>query len=99
MSPEEQMLFRASDPPDSNAGVRGNPGNIVGRSNRVVGSIGLLSKRVDAAMDVRVVSQQMRGERVDHHLRLLRGRPRVEGDERAMPRSSGEDREVGLDAE
>ena len=40
----------------------------------LVGRIGLLGERVDAAVHVRVMALQVIGERVDHDLRLLRCR-------------------------
>ena len=65
----------------------------------VIGRVGLLRERVHAAVHVRVVLAQVVGQRVDHDRRLLRGRARVEVDERPPVEAPREDREVGPDVE
>ena len=60
----------------------------------VVRGVGLLRQRVDAAVHVRVVLAQVIRERLDHDLGLLRGRARIQVDQRAPVETAGEDREV-----
>ena len=87
-------VLREHRRPRLGAHERGDP-----PARAVIGRVGLLRERVDAAVDVGVVRAQMLGQRVDHDRGLLRGRARVEVDQLTTVEAAGEDREIALHAQ